>query len=221
MSKILTRGLKNNDNAIAPIIGALLITLLTIVLASLTAVTLYDSDVVQSLRNAFGGTPRAVIEIEGIVGGIHSPPDTATFGENTITLVHKSGDPLALDQTLIIITGNGDAFVGTVGGTHHYEKGDVVVKYVDLTPTGKLPKYRTRNPAVDDGYWSTGEQLTLNGEDSINGTHYSTVYVTANGITNTSNNYGFKADTIVTVKVFDEKSDCIIAEDTAFVHLAE
>ena len=47
------------------------------------------------------------------------------------------------------------------------------------------------------------------------------VFVTINGLSNCSNHYGFKASSTVTVKIFDEKSDCIIAEETAFVHLAQ
>ncbi|MBN2487924.1 MAG: type IV pilin [Methanosarcinaceae archaeon] len=218
MSKILPRRFKNNDNAIAPIIGALLITLLTIVLASLTAVTLYDSNAVQSLRNAFGGTPTAVIEIENVEGSLHVTP----FDKTYIRLVHKSGDSLILNSTSIVLYGEGGAFVGFFGEPgSHTEKGNLVVKYVDIGYADKNIIFTQNNPLLDDNLWSTGEQIILWGRDSSTGNGSSSVLATINGITSTYNNYGFKADTIVTVKVFDEKSDCIIAEDTAFVHLAE
>jgi hypothetical protein len=38
------------------------------------------------------------------------------------------------------------------------------------------------------------------------------VHVVLNGMTNTSDNYGLRENSIITIKIFDSKSDKIIAE---------
>ena len=45
----------------------------------------------------------------------------------------------------------------------------------------------------------------------------SSVKVTVNGNSNTSDNYGFKANSEITLRVIDTKSMTIIAEDKAVV----
>jgi hypothetical protein len=49
----------------------------------------------------------------------------------------------------------------------------------------------------------------------------SSVKVSVNGIDNTSDNYGFKAGSEITLKVIDTEGKNILAEQTAFVQLAD
>ncbi len=213
--------LRDSDNAVAPIFGAVLIVLLTFVLAVATVAAVYNDGAIERINSALTKTPAAVIEVEGIVGGIQSEPNTIRFDQNYITLMHKSGDSLVTSSTNIILSGDGSSYVGVVSSGGHYEYGDVMVKYTNLAYDGKVSEYSSTNPAFDDGLWSTGEKLILWGKDSIDGTDASTVLVSANGISNTSNNYGFKSGTTVTIKIFDKTTQRIIAEGTAIVKPAE
>jgi len=211
-----------NDNAVSPIIGTVLILLLTFVLAVATVAAVYNDGAVERIGNSLSKTPTAMIEIEGIVGGIQSEPNTIRFDQNYITLMHKSGDSLDTSSTNIILSGYGSSFVGMVGNTgNHMEYGDSVVRYTDLTPNDKNTSFLEHNTVIDDGLWSTGEKLILWGRDSSIGNGPSTVLVTVNGISNTSDNYGFKSGTTVTIKIFDKITQRIIAEGTAIVKPAE
>jgi len=217
--------LRDNNNAVSPVLGAVLMIFLTFVLAVATVAAVYNDDAVERINNAFTKTPTAVIEIEGVVGVIPNPPNPGGYDDNYIRLVHKSGDSLALDSTLIILSGEGSSHIGIVPNSTKVE-GNVIIRYVDLTTSGKttsgkFPTYKKRNPSLDDNLWSTGEQLILRGDDSIDGSDASTVLVSVNGITDTRNNYGFKSDTTVTIKIFDKTTQRIIAEGTAIVKPAE
>ena len=202
--------LRDSDNAVAPIFGAVLIVLLTFVLAVATVAAVYNDGAVERINNALTKTPAAVIEIENIEN--YGPE----YHDISIKLWHKSGDSIALDSTMLILSGEGTSYSGFFPFFTKIE-GDVIVKYVDLATSGKISAYKIHNPSLDDGLWSTGEQLILNGDDSILGTDASTVLVSANGISNTSNNYGFDTGTIVTIKIFDKTTERIVAEGTAIV----
>ena len=185
-------------------IGAILLILLTILLAGVTVSVVYGKDYSTSLKPA----PMAVIEIESMVGGV---PDKVKYEDNYIVLVHKGGDPLQIGSTRIIITGEGSSYTGVVGsGKKRY--GELSVIYEDLQYKGKILPYKKRNADLSDGAWSAGEELVLNGYDGINGTAASSVRVSINGMSNTSNNYGLKENSVITVKVFDRESNKIIAE---------
>ncbi|MCK5722592.1 MAG: type IV pilin N-terminal domain-containing protein [Gammaproteobacteria bacterium] len=205
---------KDSDNATSPVFGAMLIILLTFVLAVASVAAVYNDGAIERISNAFTKTPAAVIEIENIENY------GSEYHDINIKLWHKGGDSLLLDSTTMILSGKGTAYSGFFPIFTEIE-GDVVVKYLDLTKFGKYPAYNTNNPSLDDGLWSTGEQLILNGDDSILGTDASSVLVSANGISNTSNNYGFDTDTTVTIKIFDKTTKRIIAEGTAIVKPAE
>lgn len=207
--------LRDSDNAVAPIFGAVLIVLLTFVLAVATVAAVYNDDAVERINSALTKTPAAVIEIEEVEN--YGPE----YHDINIRLWHKSGDSLALDSTNIILSGYGSSYIGVVGSGGYTEYGDVTVKYTHLLYAGKVSKYESTNSVLNDGLWSTGEQLILNGDDSILGTDASTVLVSVNGISNTSNNYGFKSGTTVTIKIFDKTTQRIIAEGTAVVKPAE
>ncbi|MDK2833618.1 MAG: hypothetical protein PWP14_371 [Methanolobus sp.] len=179
--------------------------LLTILLAGITASVVYGKDYSTSLKPA----PMAVIEVESVVGGV---PDRVRYEENFIVLTHRGGDSLQTDSTKILINGEGSSYTGAVtrGGVKRY--GNLLAVYEDLEYEGKIPLYKKRNVDLSDGVWSAGEKLVLNGYDSINGTTASSVLVSINGMSNTSNNYGLKQNTIITIKVFDRESNKIIAE---------
>ena len=212
---------KGSDNATSPVFGAMLIILLTFVLAVATVAAVYNDGAIERISHSLTKTPVAVIEIEGIVGGVQSEPNTIRFDQNYITLMHKSGDSIGLDSTSIILSGEGSSYVGIIFAGGHMEYGDTVVRYTDLTPNDKNNIFLQHNSALDDGMWSTGEQLILWGKDSNIGNVSSSVLVSANGITSNYNNYGFKSGTTVTIKIFDKNTQRIVAEGTAIVKPAE
>lgn len=188
--------------------------LMTVLLSVVVVGAIYSGDFNERMNNALTPTPLAVIEIEKIEGGI---PNDVRYEENYIRLVHVSGNWLNLDSTFIVLEGQGSSYVGKVAAGGKKVTGDLVIRYHDLTPEGSISDYENRNPAIKDHKWSTGESLILNGDDSVNGTDASSVSVTVNGLENTSNNYGFVQGTTVTMKVFDSRTQRLIAEDSAVV----
>lgn len=200
-----------NDGAVAPIIGALLLVMLTVLLGGLVAAAVMGDGIFGSISSS---TPMAVIEVKDAVGGV---PNAVQYKENYVILEHKGGDPLDLDSTFVVLAGDGSSYVGRVGSGGFKVYGHVTVKYFDLTPDGTCATYRSNNPCIEDGVWSVGEILVLNGDDSINGTDASTVRVSVGGHSDTSNNYGFRDGTEITVKVFDSVTDRVIAEDVVSV----
>ena len=211
--------LRDSDNAVAPIFGAVLMVFLTFVLAVATVAAVYNDDAVERISNSLTKTPAAVIEIEGIENVVPNPP----YHNIDTILWHKSGDPLVLDSTMIVLSGEGESYIGVVAHGGWMEDGYIIVKYSNLAYDGKRQeKYiDTNSAALDDNLWSTGEQLILNGEDSSSNINGSTVQVIVNGISSDYDNYGFDTGTTVTIKIFDKTTQRIIAEGTAIVKPAE
>jgi flagellin-like protein len=204
--------LPGNEKGMSPILGVVLMLLLTIVLAGITVSAVYGDDLSTSLSSA----PMAGIkaESEGSIG-YH-----VGFDKNFIYLEHTGGEPLFTDSTKIVITGEGKSHTPNfVGGMNLF--GDVFISYDNLLFNGKKSEYASRNPVLSDGVWSTGEGLVLNGEDSINGTSASSVSVSIDGNENTSKNYGLKENSMITIKVFDIKTQRLIAECECKVTPAE
>jgi flagellin-like protein len=200
-----------NEKGISPVLGVVLMLLLTIVLAGITVSAVYSDDLSASLSSA----PMAGIKAES-EGSLVYP---VNFSKSFIYIEHVGGDPLYVESTKIIINGKGKSYQGVVPtGTWH--EGELTVIYENLMSAGKLGKYSTNNPDISDGIWSAGENLILNGPDSINGSPSSTVLVHINGVTDTANNYGLKENSVVTVKVFDIKTQRLIAESECQVSLA-
>lgn len=196
-----------NNNAVAPVIGTVLLVLLIVLLAGAMATTIVSTGSVLSLSSS---TPMVMIEVNDAVGGV---PNAVKYKENFVILEHKGGDSLDLDSTFVVLSGEGSSYVGQVGNGGFKVYGHVTAKYFDLTPEGSCFTYISNNPCIDDGLWSTGEILVLNGDDSINGTDASTVHVSVDGYLDTSNNYGFKDGGTVTVKIFDSLTERVICED--------
>jgi FlaG/FlaF family flagellin (archaellin) len=197
----------------SPIMGVVLMVLLTIVLAGITVSAVYSDDIANSLSSA----PFASIEVIHVEGGM---PHQIRFDQNYLYIVHKGGDPLPAASTKIVITGEGSGHTRNfIGGMDLY--GDVLISYDNLLFDGKESAYKSKNTDLSDGMWSVGEELILNGQDAINGGPSSTVSLSVNGFTNTSKNYGLKSGSTVTVKVFDIKTQLLIAECECEVTPAE
>ena len=218
MKVALKSTFKASDNATSPVFGAMLIILLTFVLAVATVAAVYNDDAIERITNSLTKTPAAVIDTK-IIENYGS-----SYRDINIKIWHKGGDSLTLDSTFIILSGKGTSQIGVFGFPgFKKESGDITVKYPNLAYDGKRQeKYiDTNNATLDDGLWSTGEQLILNGEDSSSGINASTVIVTVNGISSDYDNYGFKSGTTVTIKIFDKNTQRIVAEGTAIVKPAE
>lgn len=196
-----------DTGAVSPIIGVILMVFLTILLAGITVSSVYGGGAVSSLSKA----PMALIEVEYVEGGVQNYPTYVQYKENFLYMEHMGGDSLETASTMILISGEGSSYEGVVPhGTRHY--GEVFINYDSLMFEGKKSVYASRNPDISDGVWSAGEKLILNGDDAINGSASSTVSVSINGITNTANHYGLKEGSMVTIKIFDSESKCIISE---------
>ncbi|WP_292462938.1 type IV pilin [Methanolobus sp.] len=201
--------ISTNNTAISPVIGIVLLILLTLLLAGITVSSVYGKDYSSSLQPA----PMAVIEVESVVGGVPyiGYPNGIGYEKNLIVFQHTSGSPLHTNSTYIIITGEG---ASTIGAWPHntIPKGELFIRYENLEYGGKASQYASRNPDLSDGVWSAGERLLLNGKDSIGGNAASSVLVNIKGMSSTSDNYGLKEDSVITIKVFDRDTNKIIAE---------
>ncbi len=198
------------DQGVSPVVGTLLMLVITILLIGVTAVSL--AGVPNPLKKGL----TADVEIELIEGGV---PNEVRYKENFITLAHEGGDPLPLENIRIVIVGQGSSYTGVVAHGGKIVDGDIRATYLDLGPAGKEPHYVTRNPCIADGYWSAGEVILLNGDDGLG--HNSTVTVQVGSITNTSNNFGFKKGTEVTVKIIENPSGRLISGCNANVMAAK
>jgi hypothetical protein len=183
---------------------------ITMLLIGITAVSL--AGVPNPLKKGL----TADVEIELVEGGV---PNEIRYRENFITLEHKGGDPLPLEDIQIVIDGKGSSYTGVVAHGGRIVNGDVQVIYLDLCPAGKGPHYETRNPCIADGYWSAGEAIVLNGDDGLG--NNSTVKVQVGSTTNTSNNFGFKKGTRVNIKILETSSRRLISSCSTNVMAAK
>ena len=192
--------LRFTDQGISPVIGTLLMLIITMLLIGVTAVSL------GGIPNPLKKGLTANVEIEFVEGGV---PNEIRYRENFITLAHKGGDPLPLENIQIVIVGQGSSYKGVVAHGGTIVNGDVQVIYQDICPAGKDSHYATRNPCIADGYWSAGEVIVLNGDDGFG--HNSTVKVQVGSTTNTSNNFGFQKGTKVNIKIIENPSHRLIS----------
>ena len=203
-----------NKSGTSPVIGIVLMTVLTILLAGVTVSAVYSDDMFASLKKG----PIASIEAVSVVGGLPGYPGYVKYEDNSIFLRHMGGDPLSVESKRIVISGKGSAYEGVVPhGTLH--SGDILISYDYLDFDGKDPGYSSSNQVLLDGMWSAGEELMLNGQDGTSGA--STVSVTINEITDTSNNYGLKENSWITIKIFDKDTRRIVSESECLVILYE
>lgn len=207
---------KPTSEAVTPVIGSIIMLLILFALAGVATVNFFN--------NAEGGatpqSPVVRISLESCEGGLRYAPqgENSTFENNTIVLIHEGGSPLPLDATCIKILGNGNAFQGDVGKGGIFLTGSTETIYQNLSPIEKSSRYKSQNKEVlNDNFWGVGEKLTLHGDDSAIGSIISSVKVSVNGDSNTSDNYGFKAGSEITIKVIDIKNNNVIAEQKDIV----
>ncbi|MGB9938475.1 type IV pilin [Methanosarcina sp.] len=209
------------SEAVTPVVGSILMLLILVVLAGAVANSIFNS----VGEDANFQPLIAKITIKSCDGGLRYAPksENATFENNSIVLAHEGGSPLPLDATCIKILGDGNTYQGDVGGGGITIKGKTEVFYQNLSPTGKNPTYYVVNnkATLEDGSWDVGEKLVLCGQDSAEGIVKSSVKVSVDGDSDTSDNYGFKAGSEITLKVIDIKNSNVIAEQRAIIKHAE
>jgi len=208
------------SDAVTPIIGSLLMLIVLVALAGVAAISF------SNIANEGKSTQplMARILVESCEGGL-SPNNydedekedkkRARFQENKIVLVHEGGDSLPLDSISIKIFGYGNSYRPVFG--QDFLTGNISLLYLDLSPRGKNNKYYAdKNKAtLEDNSWNVGERLVLCGQDSAEGATKSSVKVSVDGDSDTSDNYGFKAGSEITLKVIDTESG---APDAVFFH---
>lgn len=205
--------LRSAPEGFSPVVGSLLLLLITFVLVGAVISSLNLSEGRTNLR-----PPVANIDLEFCEGGLYGIGPTSkwvTFKENQIVLMHEGGDSLSLDSISIRISGYGNSFKGNISnGSGKRIEGDIEILYLDLSPGGKNSTcYVVNNNAtLGDNSWDVGERLVLCGQDSAVGTAKSSVKVSVDGDESTSDNYGFKEGTEITLKIIDSKGRNVIAE---------
>lgn len=208
------------SEAVTPVVGSLLMLLILVVLAGAVSSVIFNS----VGEDANPEPLIAKITIESCEGGLFNDgpeAEQATLENNTIVLLHEGGSSLPLDTVSIKISGYGNSYQGIADGNGTKLVGSTEVFYRNLSPTGKNDKYVTRNSEVlKDGFWNAGEKLILSGKDSSTSVD-SSVEVSVNGDSNTSDNYGFKADSEIILEVIDFKSNNFIAQHRAIVRHAD
>lgn len=208
---------KSTSEAVTLIISSLLMLMVLVALAGMVGINFFnipgEGESTQPLM--------AKISLESCEGGLFNDGpenDRATLENNTIVLLHEGGSSLPVDTVSIKISGYGNSYQGIADGNGTKIVGNAEVFYQNLSPTGKNPKYEPQNKEVlKDNLWSVGEKLVLNGKDSPEGSIVSSVKVSVNGNSDTSDNYGFKVGSEIILKVIDTKSSNIIAERRAIV----
>ena len=220
MKKIRSKSflsLKSASKAYTPVIGSILLLLITLALAGIVVCTAFN------LSGGEAGLQPQMsrITLESCKGGLYGTgSEDVAFDKNKIVFVHEGGSSLPLDSTSIRISGYGNSYRGIPGHGGTHVTGNLSVSYLNLSTAGKNPAYETLNRAVlKDGLWSAGEKLVLCGQDSSVSRIDSSVKVNVNGVGNTSDNYGFKAGSEINLKVIDSEGKTLIAELTAIVKL--
>ena len=207
---------RSASDGFSPVVGSLLLLLITFVLIGSVVSSLNPSGSGSNLQS-----PVANIDLESCEGGLYvgSKAEKVRCEENRIVLMHEGGDSLCLDSISVSISGYGNSFQGIAAHGGFPLSGNLSVLYLDLSSKGKNSTcYVVNNKAtLEDGSWDVGERLVLCGQDSAVGTVKSSVKVSVNGNDNTSDNYGFKEGTEITLKIIDSKGKSIIAERKVIV----
>lgn len=209
--------LRSAPEGFSPVVGSLLLLLITFLLIGAVISSLNLSGSRTNLQ-----PPVANIDLESCEGGLYGVGPTADrvrCEENRIVLMHEGGDSLPLDSISIKISGYGNSYRGIPGHEGSPLTGNLSILYLNLGQEGKNSTcYAANNKAtLEDGSWDVGERLVLCGQDSAIGAVKSSVKVSVDGNDNTSDNYGFKQGTEITLKIIDLKGRNVIAERKATV----
>lgn len=204
------------SDAVTPIIGSLLMLMILVALAGVAAISF------SNIANEGKSTQplMAKISLESCEGGLYGVgpmAERAKLEENIIALVHNGGDSLPLDAISIRVSGYGNSYRPVFG--QGFLTGNISLLYLDLSSKGKNSTcYDLNNKAtLEDDSWNVGERLVLCGQDSAIGATKSSVKVSVDGDSDTSDNYGFKVGSEIILRVIDTKSSNVIAEQRAIV----
>lgn len=213
---------ETGSDAVTPIIGSLLMLTVLVALASVAAISF--SNIADEGKNT--QPLMAKISLESCEGGLPNAGNGqgATFENNKIMLINEGGNPLPLDAISIKISGYGKSYRPAIEpGTKGYITGNISLLYLDLSSKGKNSTcYDLNNKAtLEDDSWNVGERLVLCGQDSAIGATKSSVKVSVDGDSDTSDNYGFKVGSEIILRVIDTKSSNVIAEQRAIVKHCE
>ncbi len=206
------------SDAVTPIIGSVIMLLVLVLLAGVTAISFFNI-----AGEGESNQPLvAKISLESCEGGLFNDGpenERAALENNTIVLLHEGGSSLPVDTISIKISGYGNSYHGIADGNGTKIVGNAEIFYESLSLTGKNPTYYLVNnkDILEDGSWNVGERLVLCGQDSAIGAVKSSVKVSVDGDSDTSDNYGFKVGSEIILKVIDTKSSNVIAEQRTIV----
>ncbi|WP_269848743.1 type IV pilin N-terminal domain-containing protein [Methanosarcina horonobensis] len=125
--------LRSEPKGLSPVIGSLLLLLITFVFVGAIVSTI---DLSGSRTNLQPPVARITLEsCEGGIYGVWPNAEMVKFEENRIVLMHDGGDSLSLDSISIKISGYGNSYRPVFGqGTL---RGNLSVFYLDLNCRGK------------------------------------------------------------------------------------
>lgn len=206
------------SDAVTPIIGSVIMLLVLVLLAGVIAISFFNI----AGEGESNQPPVAKISLESCEGGLFNDGpenERAALENNTIVLLHEGGSSLPVDTISIKISGYGNSYHGIADGNGTKIVGNAEIFYQNLSLTGKNPTYYLVNnkDILEDGSWNVGERLVLCGQDSAIGAVKSSVKVSVDGDSDTSDNYGFKVGSEIILKVIDTKSSNVIAEQRTIV----
>ena len=124
---------KASPEGLSPVIGSLLLLLITFILVGAIVSSVNLSGSRTNLQ-----PPMAIITLESCEGGLYAvgpTDDRARCDENRIVLMHKGGDSLSLDSISIKISGYGNSYRPIFG--EGALTGNLSVFYLDLCSVGK------------------------------------------------------------------------------------
>jgi FlaG/FlaF family flagellin (archaellin) len=179
--------------AVSPVIGVTLMVGLTVIMSSAVAVSVFTFTIPESAPHA----KIVVVEANG---------DMGTLYKNTIFLKHKGGDALHENDTKIIITGKGCAYIGTMGSSCIL--GDMRATYENLNGDNYFESY---DELIEGTSWDAGETITLYGSDGRDldflGDRHNTV----------DSKWKLKAGSTVSITIIDTTTNEVIAVSQATV----
>ncbi len=148
-----------NDVAVAPVIGSILMVGMSMIMVSAVAISVFAFSLPVS-------APQAKIVVAEATGGVESVVVEGYYlvTNSKIVLKHKGGDALAKNNTKIIIRGMGLTYTGI----EPYQSGptkDIIVTYGDLSGNNYNPAVTNLGEIVKEITWDAGETVTLYGTD--------------------------------------------------------